>query len=382
MSKTDNEYRRAANLTVIAAGIAVALYLIFKYAVLAAAPFLLAALVSAIVTPAARKLSKWTKIPQKPLAALLILLFFGAAALSVYLASAKLLREAGDLLERLSSDTEAVTAALSRLTDAISAFTERSKLFKNAEIKDTLLAFGIDTERLFSDAVRSLAARLTEWLSGFVAGSAAKIPSLLFFTATFLISAFYLAADGERIGGYFSALLPDRWQKKLPLLKEKTSRTLTGYLKAYLLIMLLTFSEVLIGLSILRVKYALLMSIIVAVVDILPILGTGAVLIPWAILAYAGGNPRLGTGLLILYGVLLILRQIAEPRIVGDSIGLHPLATLASVYLGIKLAGIAGIFIGPMAALFLKSFHAGEETAGNASAPAQGRQTKNCNLKT
>ena len=118
--------------------------------------------------------------------------------------------------------------------------------------------------------------------------------------------------------------------------------------------MLMTFAEVLVGLSILRVRYALLMSLIIAVVDILPILGTGTVLIPWAIFSYVTGDGGLGTGLLILYAIVLILRQLIEPRIVGSSLGLHPLATLASIYLGIKLIGLGGIFIGPAAALLVK----------------------------
>jgi sporulation integral membrane protein YtvI len=130
-------------------------------------------------------------------------------------------------------------------------------------------------------------------------------------------------------------------------------KTLSGYLKAYLLIMLITFFEVFIGLSILKVNYAFILAIVIAIVDILPVLGTGAVLVPWAILAFIGGNAPLGIGLIVLYGVTLIARQIIEPRIIGSTLGLHPLMTLASVYIGLKLLGLAGIFIGPILALLL-----------------------------
>ena len=125
--------------------------------------------------------------------------------------------------------------------------------------------------------------------------------------------------------------------------------------------MLLTFIEIFIGLSLLRVNYALLVALLVAIVDIFPILGTGTILIPWAVFALVSGNVGLGSGLLILYGVSLIVRQVLEPKIVGNSIGLHPLATLAAVYLGIKFTGFLGIFIGPIVALCIKGF-SGEQT--------------------
>ena len=125
--------------------------------------------------------------------------------------------------------------------------------------------------------------------------------------------------------------------------------------------MLLTFAEIFIGLSILKVNYALLLAILIAVVDILPLIGTGTILIPWAIFSFITGNAGLGSGLLVLYGIVLIIRQLAEPKIVGSSIGLHPLATLAAVYLGIKFAGFIGIFIGPIVALCIKGL--GKEPA-------------------
>ena len=96
------------------------------------------------------------------------------------------------------------------------------------------------------------------------------------------------------------------------------------------------------------------MAIVISVVDILPILGTGTVLVPWAIFAFLTSSTPLGVGLLFLYAVTLVVRQLAEPRIVGGAIGVHPLATLASVYLGLRFLGFIGIFIGPMTALLLR----------------------------
>ena len=117
--------------------------------------------------------------------------------------------------------------------------------------------------------------------------------------------------------------------------------------------MTLTFAEIFIGLSILKVKYAFLIALGVAVIDILPVFGTGIVLIPWAICAWLLQDMRLGLGLVVLYGVVTIVRQIAEPHVIGTSIGLHPAAALFSSYVGLKLFGFLGMILGPAAAFVI-----------------------------
>ena len=215
---------------------------------------------------------------------------------------------------------------------------------------------GLDLDELMLDALGKLMGSLTSALPSAAVGLVVKIPEIILTVAVLLISAFYFCTDKERIGKGISSLMPDTMRSKLPETKKKITRTLTSYLKAYLLIMLLTFCEMFVGLSLLGVNYALLLSVIIAIVDILPILGTGTILIPWALFSFAVSNSKLGIGLLILYAAVSIIRQLIEPKIVGDSLGIHPLATLASIYVGIKLLGFGGIFIGPIVELSLKSF--------------------------
>ena len=126
------------------------------------------------------------------------------------------------------------------------------------------------------------------------------------------------------------------------------------YVRAYAILMLLTFVEMFIGFSVLRVPYSFVLAILVAVVDLLPMFGTGTVLIPWAVGALVLGQYPLGSGLLILYGISLIVRQVAEPRLVGASLGLHPLASFAAMFAGFRLFGIVGLFLGPAVVLAIK----------------------------
>ena len=131
-------------------------------------------------------------------------------------------------------------------------------------------------------------------------------------------------------------------------------KALKSYAKAYLLIMLLTFCEVFVGLLIMRRRYAFILAFLIAVVDILPIFGAGTVIIPWAVFELITKDTRTGLGLLILYGVVTIIRQIAEPKIVGESLGIHPLATLVAMFAGLKLFGFVGVLFAPMVAIVVK----------------------------
>ena len=139
-------------------------------------------------------------------------------------------------------------------------------------------------------------------------------------------------------------------------MRPRIKGAIRGYLRAYLLLFLLTFSEVLIGLLILRQHYAFLIALLVAVVDILPVLGAGTVLIPWAIALLLFRQYSLGFGLLILYGVITIVRQIVEPYALGSRLGLHPLLSLLSMFTGFQVFGIPGMLLGPGVAMLIREY--------------------------
>lgn len=359
----DNEYRRAANITVIAAGITVFFILFIKYALAALIPFLLAAIIAAIVSPAAQYLASKTKISPKIASAVLVILFFASLAAIFAFAAMRLVGELGNLIDRLSSNPEMIADVLDSLVNRVKALGERFGALGKILESDTVKQLGIDLDILLVDALNSLMSSLTATIPAVAMGMIAGIPSFLLFLAVFLISAFYFCIDGESIKHSLASILPDAWQKKLPSLQKRIGRALKGYVKAYLCLMALTFVEMLIGLSALGIEYVFLLAILISVVDILPVLGTGTILIPWSIFAFVTSNTKLGIGLIVLYVISLVVRQIAEPKIVGSSLGIHPLATLASIYLGIRFVGLGGIFLGPVAALILKGLFFKEGSA-------------------
>ena len=123
---------------------------------------------------------------------------------------------------------------------------------------------------------------------------------------------------------------------------------MSGYIRAYLVLMLLTFGELFLGFAILRIKYSFFLAFIVAIIDVLPVFGVGTVLIPWAVILFINGHTGKAVGLLVLFGIMYVVRQFSEPRLIGRFMGLHPLLTLSTAYLGYTFFGITGMIISPI----------------------------------
>ncbi len=212
---------------------------------------------------------------------------------------------------------------------------------------------------LFSDASASFEEKLASRLSGFfpqfavwlgtLFGKVARaVPYIALFALVTLIATFYFCMDLEKINRVLASFFPEKPRKTLFIIKEELFSVVFGYIRAYSLIIALTFTELFIGLSIIGTKYTFLISFLIALVDILPVLGAGTVLVPWGILNIVFGNTRNGICLLVLYLIITIIRQMAEPKIVGTFLGLHPLCTLLAMYVGVQLCGIWGVFLFPI----------------------------------
>lgn len=174
------------------------------------------------------------------------------------------------------------------------------------------------------------------------------LPGIFVFMAIVAVATFLIIKDRALIGKFVFRFLPDSAQSKTVTVIEHLFQVLVGFIKAYSILIAVTIVLTCIGLAILRVDYVLTIGIAVGLCDILPVLGPGAIMVPWVIWQFATGNSKLGIGLLILYVTTSVVRQILEPKIVGDNIGLHPLATLISLYIGLKLGGMVGMILGPV----------------------------------
>lgn len=192
---------------------------------------------------------------------------------------------------------------------------------------------------------------LDSFLQQFIAGTInllTAIPGFMIEFLVYLIALFLISLELPKLKLKLESHLKEHTRQKVFLVGSQLNKAGIGFLKAQLILSLVTFTMAMTGLSILGVKYTGLLSLLIVVVDILPILGTGSVLVPWAVIAIIQDNNFLGIGLIILFLVITVVRRVIEPKIYSSSLGISPLASLISMYIGLKLFGIAGIFIGPI----------------------------------
>ncbi|HEX3029149.1 MAG TPA: sporulation integral membrane protein YtvI [Clostridia bacterium] len=188
-----------------------------------------------------------------------------------------------------------------------------------------------------------------------ILNTAVSIPETIIFIVVTILSTYFLSSDREKIYKFFKQHLPAKVLKRLTIINGNIFTALFGYVKALLILMAVTFTILCIGFLTIGVKYALMTALFICLVDALPILGTGTIMIPWALYEFLTGQKRLGLYILVIYGVVVLVRQLIEPKVVGKQIGVHPLLTLLAMYAGLKFLGVLGMFAGPIIAMVLKS---------------------------
>ncbi|MCL2084315.1 MAG: AI-2E family transporter, partial [Oscillospiraceae bacterium] len=207
-------------------------------------------------------------------------------------------------------------------------------------------------DRLLRDGI-SIPSSLYTWLGGMATGIASALPAAMLFIVALTLSMYMISSDYLRVAGFLVKQLPPKWRQRVLESKNHMTATLGKWLKAQCSLAGVTSTQALAGLLILRVDYALIITIVIAIVDLLPVVGSGTVLIPWGAVCLLIGDVRRGAGLMVLWAVITVVRGVMEPRLVGRHIGLHPLASLICMYAGFKLMGVAGMLLFPMLAVLL-----------------------------
>lgn len=310
-------------------------------------PFLIAFGAAALLQPAVRFLSSRLKIKARAVGGILILLFCLVLTGLLLFAFAGLTSSIVDLVKALPgyfSDT--ITPALNQvgahLAKLLSQFGAPATEAVNNVLPEILSAI--------SSAVTRFSVNVVTWASGI----AVKLPNALLSTVICVIAAVFFTIDYQNITGFLKKHLPQKavaiWAEAFRALKG----ILGNYLKSYFLIFLITFGEIALGLWIIGIKNAFLIALLIAAFDILPVVGSGLVLIPWTLIAFLQGNLFTGIALGALYLIVAIARQILEPRIIGKNVGLHPLAALLCMWVGVKTLGGVGLFGLPIGVLIVK----------------------------
>ena len=346
--------RRAAILITVILGGAVA-YLALRFALPVLLPFLVAWVLSMAVRPIAERLERHTGISRRVFAVFLLLLLLMLALLLVGFSTRRLLEELRYLLERLLGEGGSLSELVNSETDYFELLTSRIPLLERLQTGERFGAFRERFNEMADRIIGSLLTSLTAGIPNVMGRMVSSLPTVLFVALITVISVFYFCLDGERLLESVTDALPVSLRRRLLAWRGCARRLSWRYLRSYLFLLLLTFAELFLGFCILGVDYAFLLAALVALVDLLPVLGVGTVLLPWAAILLLQQRFGLGFGLLILYLAVTVLRQIVEPRLVGKSLGLHPLLTLLASYAGWRLMGVFGMLIGPFLALAVKA---------------------------
>ena len=337
-----------------------ALYVLFKYVFALVLPILIGLAVGAAASVLASKLSKYTGASKKAVSFAVLLTLLGALVALLFLGIRRLTDELGRLAQSITSGEGEIFTFFKEAIEFIEKLGRKlSELIPSGS--DTAAdKFNTFAENMIGNILSELGSAVPGTLSAILRA----LPEILLGVIVTVIVAFYFTLDGDRIKSGVRALLPTSVTHTLARIKKEAAVAAIGYLRSYSLILLITFAEVFFGLSILGVEYSFLIAAVSAVIDILPVFGVGLILLPWAVYCLITRELFTGIGLIIIYVVTLIVRQFIEPKIVGENLGIHPLLTLASFYLGYRIFGFIGILLAPILLILWRAFKARSDDPG------------------
>jgi sporulation integral membrane protein YtvI len=342
MNAVYQKYKTFINKIVLVTVVIFLLYLTVTYLLPFFAPFVIAIIIAFINEPVIRLLEK-LKVPRK--LAAVISLFFTISVLGL-IVTLGIIKIYNELLILQNNISDYINGISNQLTE----------LFDKATTYYNTLPKGV-TDAI-SENVKSLTPKLQGIITSLVTyliNTLSSIPKMTVLIIVTLLSTYFISSDRNKIRKFFYKQMPESWSEHFSGIKSDTFTALFGYFRAILILMSITFIEATLGLLVISPKYALIMGLVVAISDAIPVVGTGIVMIPWISYNFITGNMQMALGLTIIYLFGVIIRQILEPKIVGSQIGLHPLVTLIAMYLGLELFGIFGMIIGPVSIIILKS---------------------------
>lgn len=309
------------------------------------APFLLALITAALLNPLVKRLQRTFGWSRGPLSLLVLLLLFGlaggAVVLLVYAAVGQLVSLAQNwsgLLDNLQSTLEQIEALSFNLWSLVPP-----------QVADFI-----------NDAFNSLfvwfRVAVSDWLTTFgsaVGEKAMALPSFVIAVVIYIMATYLLTADYPYLRSRAAQHMDEGLLHFLGQVRSVALGAFGGYLKAEFLLSVGVFFILLVGFTIIRQPYGLLLALGLAVLDFIPIIGAGTVMVPWAFTALFLGNFASAVELMVIWGVIALFRRAMEPKFVGDQTGLSPILSLVSIYVGMKLGGVLGMILGPILLLVL-----------------------------
>ena len=314
-------------------------------------PFLIAFIISLMIEPAIKYLMKKTKITRKMSSIIIFAIVFAIIIGSITWGIISLISESTNLLQTLNIYID-------------KAYVQIQGMMGNLGI--SRISISNNVLNIAENASKEILVKVSKWLTEFLTkliNAITSIPVIAIYTVITILSIYFMCTDKIYILDLMEHHMPKKWIQKIAGHVREITKSLGEYLKAEAILILVSFVISVIGLYSFKfigmnIKYPLLMALAIGFVDALPILGSGSVMVPWAIISALNGDIELGIAIIVLWIIMSVVRQLLEPKIVSGKIGIHPIFTLIAMYTGFKVIGVMGMLVGPIVLIILKSIFA------------------------
>lgn len=347
--KNPNIYKKIAIDLLLTVTIVLLLILVAPKLIAFFLPFVIGYIIALIANPVVKFLEKRLKIVRKHGSAIVIVVVLALIIGALYLVISLLLRE--------------IISFLTDLPDLYDSINLQIKEVQN-NLQGVYKAFPLGVQKFIDNLGNNIGEYITTFIQKIELPSISDAGLLVKNAADFLfaliitiMSSYFFVAERERMAIQIKKALPESWADKIKMISDNFKLAFGGYLKAQIKIMFIITVILFVGFEIMNVGYSMLLALGVAFLDFLPFFGTGAVLWPWAVVELVTGNYIRAVGLIIIYLICQVVRQILQPKLVGDSIGISPMETLLFMYVGYKIKGILGIIIGIPIGMILVNFY-------------------------
>lgn len=308
-------------------------------------PFILAVVIAVLIDPVVDWLTYKKHLKRGLAVAITLVILLGLVIIFLVFIISRLVFELNDLYRAFPAYSNYLMNYGVQVFEQVRNFISNNPLPMEAQ---NALRVSL---QMIMDELGNLVSFSTNFLFGLLTG----LPGFVTIIIVSALATFFVSRDKHLITRLLYRLIPSKYAHPTSMIISDVSSALVGFFRAQTILISITGIQTVVGLYILGFEYALTVGIMVGLLDLLPILGPGTVFVPWVTVYFLLGQYSLGIKLLILYGLLVGVRQLIEPKIIAQNIGLHPLATLMALYLGLKFLGVAGIIIGPFLVIVLKA---------------------------
>lgn len=349
-------WRRIGRAILVLAAIAV-LILLIVFVTPLVYPFIFGWLLAYIINPIVNLLQRKLKVPRWLGVTFTLLLFVAAMLTIVSALVTRIVVEIIHLSKSLNSTIDWWKTEFERIVASpeIQDLINKLNTFykENPNYQETINARISDTANLLANKSSGI---ISFFLNGIVS-LISSLPNLATILIVVLLAAFFISKDWYRHLTKMVGWFPVGMRKSTSIVWNNLQKALFGYARAQLIMISITALVVTVGLIILGVEYAITIGMLIGFIDLLPYLGVGAAMVPWIVYTFIYGDISLGIGLSVLYGIILVARQMLEPKVLASSVGLDPLPTLIAMFVGLKLFGVFGLIVGPVSLVILSAVH-------------------------